>query len=83
MFLSHTQGTGQDQVEVLKYKLGSLVPSAEIFIDTDMGSSNTGLISTSDLQHVIENTSMMVYFVTIDFGQVFVDSCLRDPFLCH
>ena len=46
--------------QVLKYKLESLVPSFEIFIDTDMGTSNTGLLSTNDLQQAITNTTMMV-----------------------
>ena len=45
---------------MLKYKLESLVPTAEVFIDTDMGTSNTGLLSTGDLQQAIANTTMMV-----------------------
>ena len=58
MFLSHQQMYGQDQVEVMKYRLEALVPGIRVFIDTDLSNTGRGLQNVSELKGFVESSEM-------------------------
>jgi len=60
---------GQDQVEVMKYRLESLVPTIRIFIDTDLSNTGRGLQDVSELDGFVQNTELVVFFLTRGYFQ--------------
>jgi hypothetical protein len=60
---------GQDQVEVMKYRLESLVPTIRIFIDTDLSNTGRGLQDVSELDGFVANTELVVFFLTRGYFQ--------------
>ena len=61
MFLSHQQQHGQDQVEVIKYRLETLVPGIRLFIDTDLSNTGRGLQNVLELKNFVKESELVVY----------------------
>jgi hypothetical protein len=64
LFLSHQQLHGQDQVEVIKYRLEALCPGIRVFIDTDLSNTGRGLQDLAELDAFVENAKVIVFFLT-------------------
>ena len=71
MFLSHQQQHGQDQVEVIKYRLETLVPGIRLFIDTDLSNTGRGLQNVLELKNFVKESELVVFFITDGYFKSF------------
>ena len=71
VFLSHTWGTGQDQMRVVKQRLDELLPGLCVFLDVDEPN-----FDISDLEGYVDRSQVVVVFCSAGYAKS--KNCIRE-----